>query len=731
MATYIKPGVYVEESLSLNAPINNAAAASVAAFIGYADRGPTTDPNDPAQNTSTVTGVPTLVTSFDDYLSKFSFGTGGINTWSAVPEYTGAISTATATTTITLSTGINNLTVGSNITSTSATILTKNTFITSVSSSTSFTVNNPVTAVTGTLITIKPNNDLKYAAKTFFESGGSQAYFVRDVNLTAAASFASVTFNDSTATVATSGTLTFDGTTASTTNAITMTSTTTTFASLSAGRTIAFAGIADANYTFLNGKTWVVSSVTGTNTATLFYTPTTSVSTTGSQALSGSITATISKSSTPTLKVQVRDAGAWGNRVWVAASPNAVSGYFDLNVYYAPTSTDTTSISGSNRIDGYTQLSMDPANDRYVETIVNNSPWIKVSDMHSAATGATKNPAPSYIFAKVGNINPVTSTTDGSVSGYYSSAAPGAVQCSGGIEGDSGTIRTNTSVLANLDVITDPLIINWANNSKTSDVNAALNYAATRGDSFVVVDAADDTVTNVLGTTTDVGIQSYNVSPNFGAAYYPRIWVSNPKANNGLPAVSVAPGGAVAGVYSLTDTNRGVFKAPAGNAAVVTSAKSVNTISASDFLAISNGALALNVIRVVPGAGICIMGARTLSSAYSDRYVPVRRTLGFLRNTLKSATQFAVFEPNDTNLWAQVNTVVGDLLNTFWRSGGLAGTTADQAFYIKCDSSINTAQSIAAGELHIEVGVALQRPAEFVIIRIGQISGGTTVTTTA
>jgi hypothetical protein len=88
-----------------------------------------------------------------------------------------------------------------------------------------------------------------------------------------------------------------------------------------------------------------------------------------------------------------------------------------------------------------------------------------------------------------------------------------------------------------------------------------------------------------------------------------------------------------------------------------------------------------------------------------------------------------VFEPNDANLWNRVNGVVSNFLNDFWRRGGLAGATADQAFYVKCDSSINTVSSINAGELHIEVGVALQKPAEFVIIRIGQLDGGATVTT--
>jgi hypothetical protein len=88
-----------------------------------------------------------------------------------------------------------------------------------------------------------------------------------------------------------------------------------------------------------------------------------------------------------------------------------------------------------------------------------------------------------------------------------------------------------------------------------------------------------------------------------------------------------------------------------------------------------------------------------------------------------------VFEPNDQNLWNNVTSVVSNYLNDFWRKGGLAGATASAAYYVKCDASINPSNVTSIGELHIEVGVALQKPAEFVVIRIGQLDGGATVTT--
>jgi phage tail sheath protein FI len=122
------------------------------------------------------------------------------------------------------------------------------------------------------------------------------------------------------------------------------------------------------------------------------------------------------------------------------------------------------------------------------------------------------------------------------------------------------------------------------------------------------------------------------------------------------------------------------------------------------------------------------MGAKTLKPGYIDKYVPVRRTLIYLRKALTDLTEFAIFEPNDPALWRRLDSTVSSFLTNFWGQGGLAGTTPASAFFVKVDSTNNPQSSIDNGEVHIEVGVALQRPAEFVIIKIGQFDGGTTVT---
>jgi phage tail sheath protein FI len=130
---------------------------------------------------------------------------------------------------------------------------------------------------------------------------------------------------------------------------------------------------------------------------------------------------------------------------------------------------------------------------------------------------------------------------------------------------------------------------------------------------------------------------------------------------------------------------------------------------------------AVNAIRNIPGAGIVIMGGRTLQQdGTANRYVNMRRSLTYIQKRLNDLSQFALFENNTEVLWARIITVLGSFLNEYRNQGGLRGTTAAEAFYIKCDGENNTPTTIAAGEVHIEIGVALEYPAEFVVINLSQ-----------
>jgi hypothetical protein len=138
----------------------------------------------------------------------------------------------------------------------------------------------------------------------------------------------------------------------------------------------------------------------------------------------------------------------------------------------------------------------------------------------------------------------------------------------------------------------------------------------------------------------------------------------------------------------------------------------------------------VNCLISVPGSGVVIWGARTLSPYLVTRYVPVERTLIYLQTELVALSKFAVFEPNDWVLWNQVSSVLTQFLSQFWQSGGLSGQTAQEAYYVTCDETNNTPATIQQGIVNVEVGVALQYPAEFVVISIGQWAGGQTVSVT-
>jgi phage tail sheath protein FI len=135
----------------------------------------------------------------------------------------------------------------------------------------------------------------------------------------------------------------------------------------------------------------------------------------------------------------------------------------------------------------------------------------------------------------------------------------------------------------------------------------------------------------------------------------------------------------------------------------------------------------INSFRAIPGAGIVILGARTLETVRPDKYVPIRRSLNYIKQRSLDLTQFAVFEPNDERLWNAIKVRLGSMLTDLWSAGGLKGNSTSEAFYIVCDDSNNTPTVIENGEVRVEIGVSLQYPAEFIIINISQFAGGATL----
>jgi len=182
------------------------------------------------------------------------------------------------------------------------------------------------------------------------------------------------------------------------------------------------------------------------------------------------------------------------------------------------------------------------------------------------------------------------------------------------------------------------------------------------------------------------------------------------------------PSGHIAGVYARVDNERGVHKAPANE--TIRGALDV-TQRLSKAHQDGLNPKGVNCIRLL-NDNILIWGARTVGGdANADlKYINVRRTLLFLRQSIDLGTQWVVFEPNSPALWQRITRSVTAFLMNVWRSGALFGDTPAQAFYVKCDKETNPQSSIDAGQVVTEIGVAIVRPAEFVIFRISQMAGG-------
>jgi uncharacterized protein len=207
----------------------------------------------------------------------------------------------------------------------------------------------------------------------------------------------------------------------------------------------------------------------------------------------------------------------------------------------------------------------------------------------------------------------------------------------------------------------------------------------------------------------------------YAALYYPWIRVFDPATGTNQ---FIPPSGHMAGVWARNDDSRGVHKAPANE--VVRGAITLATQLTSKEQELLNP-IGVNCIRAFSGRGVRVWGARTLSSDPAWRYLNVRRLFNYLEESILNGTQWVVFEPNDDALWARIRRTISSFLVNEWRKGALFGLTPDEAFYVRCDRETNPAESIDAGQVTCEIGVAPVKPAEFVIFRLAQISGGTSL----
>lgn len=256
------------------------------------------------------------------------------------------------------------------------------------------------------------------------------------------------------------------------------------------------------------------------------------------------------------------------------------------------------------------------------------------------------------------------------------------------------------------------------------DVEAIVIAAATayceRRRAIHLIDAPSDWKTKAAAKSK---VGDLTRSKN-AALYFPRLRQPNLLRESRIE--TFAPCGAVAGVIARTDTQRGVWKAPAGLDATLAGVPQL----AVDLTDAENGELnplGINCLRALPVAGRVVWGARTLRGAdqLADewKYLPVRRTALFIEESLYRGTQWVVFEPNDEPLWAQIRLNVGAFMHGLFRQGAFQGTSPRDAYFVKCDKESTTQADIDRGIVNIAVGFAPLKPAEFVVIRLQQIAG--------
>lgn len=229
------------------------------------------------------------------------------------------------------------------------------------------------------------------------------------------------------------------------------------------------------------------------------------------------------------------------------------------------------------------------------------------------------------------------------------------------------------------------------------------------GSRFAVLDMPKD-----AKTVDDIQAHRELFDSTYAALYHPWLQVFDPLDKKNF---SIPPSGSIMGIYSRSDNERGVHKAPANEVVRACTGLEVQFNKGEQDILNPKG---VNLIRAFPGMGIRVWGARTASSDASWKYINVRRLFIFIEESIKANTNWAVFEPNDELLWVRVKRTIDVFLTGMWRNGSLAGSDPSEAFFVNIGRDTMSQDDIDNGRLICVIGVAPVKPAEFVIFRISQ-----------
>ena len=420
------------------------------------------------------------------------------------------------------------------------------------------------------------------------------------------------------------------------------------------------------------------------------------------------------------LKFEAASPGSWGMNLKVAVDNTNTRDPADTSLFHLSVSDDPGTMrdallrGGSGATEAFLNISVNPANPRYVNNVLaQQSQLLRVN---TASTSTTTAPA---------TFTAVADPTDLSTPG---SGTDGIPIVDADVLGDA-VGKTGIFALLNTDIFNLLCLPPLTPGAGGTDISMATWTAAAKfcrdHRALLLVDAPNGWTV----ATAAAGIGAFSaIDRNHSALYFPRLLIPDPLQENKLE--SFAPCGVVAGVISRTDTARGVWKAPAGIEASLAGVLGLSVAGVPGNLSDSESGklnpLGINCLRGFPVIGNVVWGARTLEGsdvlASQWKYVPVRRLAMYIEESLFRGTQWVVFEPNAEPLWAQIRLNIGAFMQSLFQLGAFQGTSPRDAYFVKCSSETTTQTDIDKGIVNIVVGFAPLKPAEFVVISIQQIS---------
>ncbi len=397
----------------------------------------------------------------------------------------------------------------------------------------------------------------------------------------------------------------------------------------------------------------------------------------------------------PTLRIAAANEGIWGDNIQVEIKVDGAN--FSLVVTEYLTERGVTRQVGQ---ENYSSLNLEKGENTYAIPVVNDQ-----SDLVSL----------DYIGLMVSGAYPAD--IDGEfLNGGDDGGHADATQLTGA-DGAMSALEDIQPYIFNL--LSLPSVANMpAAEASVATANAQVYCGEKRA--FYIVDIPEivDDTDKMLEWVNSYG----NAQAYYMAVYYPRLVIPDPLQD--FRERNVGPSGTLAGIYSRTDTARGVWKAPAGINAVLQGAQVSSKVTD-----IQNGLLnprGVNVLRTFPIYGNISWGARTLAGADALssewKYISVRRLVNYIEESLFQSLKWAVFEPNNDVLWAKIRSQIATFLSSLFSQGAFQGAGEGSAYFVTCDGTTTTPVDIELGMVNIDVGVAPVKPAEFVVLRMQQIA---------